>query len=1083
MPALSQARRQDIGRRAETLWERLAAPSAERLSDDGADPAALAPWIQAYSAGDSEAFARRLAWDGLDPRTVLRALFEPLDPGREPPAWTSALDGILIEATALAEELDDAWSYPESRLFPPSEPPAFLELAVPLLRWARRALAEKALGEFAPTARASFERQLLRELSFFSELALYEKFSGRRSLLPPSETDVSRGYRSFVLELLQSGLTSFYAEFPVLARQLVRLCDCWTKALSELLDRLRSDRARLAEVFAPGSEPGRVEEVEAGIADRHDGGRRVVALRFTSGLRLVYKPRDLRIEWAYNALLGWLKEGGLACAPRALTVLPRDGYGWVEHASEGSFPDREAVRRYYRQSGALICIAFVLRGRDLHLENVVASSDGPILVDTEMLMQPVLSQGSEWSGGGGDESLEESCLGSGLLTLLETDGQGVLCDIGGLRGRGGGEPPVAGRRWKRLGTDFIHFEREARFTPRLRNRVVREGVAQRPDDFAEDVLSGFVECYRFLWENRERILAPDGPLSRFALARLRLLLRSSTRYGALQHVLAAPRYQRSGVRRSFALDALNRPFSTAEERPPLWPLVAEERRALEGLDIPRFTVGASEAALQSETGEILPGSISRAGLDGVADRLRAFSETHLERERDILREALSSSVDSRFRVEPPASSPEASPFIDYALWIGGELIERARPREDGRLFWSRWLPPATTAPPPLWEPDTLYHGTAGPALFFAALSVVTGDRRWKGAARATFPSGATAAPERRGSEVRRPADIGLGSGIGSLVYAASLMGWFLDDGGLLDFALRWAREIDEEAIQADRSLDLTAGSAGAILALLTLHRLRPEPWLVDRARRCAEHLLAERIEPTPGRVAWRAANGELLAGFAHGAAGIAYALLRLFQVTDERIWLEAAAGGYLYERSVFSARHGNWPIVKGGRTSPERGAGLMTAWCHGASGIGLGRALALEMLRDDSVLEEIDIAMKTTGAYVLQSADHLCCGNLGRAEALLTGGVVLSQDRLLASAEELARRVTTRAHRRGHFGLPGTAFDYRIFVPGFFRGLAGVGYQLLRFAAPRRIPSVLGFQPPPDPARRPGGNQNARRPD
>jgi hypothetical protein len=42
--------------------------------------------------------------------------------------------------------------------------------------------------------------------------------------------------------------------------------------------------------------------------------------------------------------------------------------------------------------------------------------------------------------------------------------------------------------------------------------------------------------------------------------------------------------------------------------------------------------------------------------------------------------------------------------------------------------------------------------------------------------------------------------------------------------------------------------------------------------------------------------------------------------------------------------------------------------------------------------------------------------------------------------------------------------LPGT--DGPDVVHGFFQGYSGIGYQLLRFAYPDQIPSVLAFEAP-----------------
>lgn len=50
-----------------------------------------------------------------------------------------------------------------------------------------------------------------------------------------------------------------------------------------------------------------------------------------------------------------------------------------------------------------------------------------------------------------------------------------------------------------------------------------------------------------------------------------------------------------------------------------------------------------------------------------------------------------------------------------------------------------------------------------------------------------------------------------------------------------------------------------------------------------------------------------------LAGFSHGAAGIALALLRLHASRPEPAFLQAARDGVAFERAVFSPEERNWP--------------------------------------------------------------------------------------------------------------------------------------------------------------------------
>jgi lantibiotic modifying enzyme len=79
---------------------------------------------------------------------------------------------------------------------------------------------------------------------------------------------------------------------------------------------------------------------------------------------------------------------------------------------------------------------------------------------------------------------------------------------------------------------------------------------------------------------------------------------------------------------------------------------------------------------------------------------------------------------------------------------------------------------------------------------------------------------------------------------------------------------------------------------------------------------------------------------------------------------------------------------------------------------------------------------------------------------------LLAIGKHLDRPAAVAAAVTLAERVIERARREEHFRLGPSEFEYRVFDPGFFRGLSGIGYTLLRLASPSRLPSVLAFEAP-----------------
>jgi lantibiotic modifying enzyme len=149
---------------------------------------------------------------------------------------------------------------------------------------------------------------------------------------------------------------------------------------------------------------------------------------------------------------------------------------------------------------------------------------------------------------------------------------------------------------------------------------------------------------------------------------------------------------------------------------------------------------------------------------------------------------------------------------------------------------------------------------------------------------------------------------------------------------------------------------------------------------------CGERLLA-RAQPAGGGLCWQVPVLGAVAGFAHGAAGIAWALLALFARTREERFRTAARGGIAYERSMFCAEAGNWRDLR----DPEH-VHFPTAWCHGAPGIGLARPFAVSLLEDEGIRADIATALQTTLATGFGFNHSLCHGDLGNLELLVHSG-------------------------------------------------------------------------------------------
>lgn len=341
----------------------------------------------------------------------------------------------------------------------------------------------------------------------------------------------------------------------------------------------------------------------------------------------------------------------------------------------------------------------------------------------------------------------------------------------------------------------------------------------------------------------------------------------------------------------------------------------------------------------------------------------------------------------------------------------------------------------------------LYNGCIGVALFLAALEKVIGNAGFRDLTLAVLlPLRKLLRNSQSNQELAKKIGIGGAIGLGSLIYALVRISQFLNEPDLLQDAKQAGSLLTPEIIFADQHLDIIAGTAGAILGLLALE-VTADADILELAMAGGNHLLNNRVKSETGYRAWQTLDGKILTGFSHGAAGIAYALLRLYETTDEVKFLEAATEAITYECSVFSPAAGNWPDLR----SPQ--PSFMTNWCHGAPGIGLARLGSLAILDTSEIQQEIETALTTTQQFGLSEVDHLCCGNFGRIDFLLVAACQLLRPRLLDEARKKAALVISRAEKPDSFR--------GVYDPSFFRGIAGIGYELLRLAEPNLLPSVL----------------------
>jgi len=291
----------------------------------------------------------------------------------------------------------------------------------------------------------------------------------------------------------------------------------------------------------------------------------------------------------------------------------------------------------------------------------------------------------------------------------------------------------------------------------------------------------------------------------------------------------------------------------------------------------------------------------------------------------------------------------------------------------------------------------------------------------------------------------------------------------------LDSAKKYLAQCNE-AFREDRAEkvidDLLNGVGGLLLANLHMN-----------AHFSKEHMFGREIEEIAGYLVGRANYGARgmywdrgeeqisgLCGFSHGVSGMAWIFSELSLFFRDDFFLGIAQQAMYYEDIFFDKALNNWPDMRReirwddlkpedlgkyrdeiGRTGDN--SRYMTAWCHGAPGIGLSRYRCFQIGNDRKVLRKAELALETTIDFcdrMMQQRYNytLCHGIGGNAYLLLKFFKFTGDQRLLEKIHQYGEKAIEQKRGAGYYfsgyaNAEGETLD-------LFTGITGIGYFFLQ---------------------------------
>lgn len=811
----------------------------------------------------------------------------------------------------------------------------------------------------------------------------------------------------------QTLLPHLKQEYPVLMEQVERSCQQWVENQTELWFRWLVDAKKVAQQLFTADMIGFPIALSDSLADRHNHGRTTQIVTLSCGRKLVYKPRDMRLE---SSFYDFARQLGFDALYKPTYVLS-ESYGWMEFVSTESCISEKQVRGFYVEAGMLLSLMYALEAEDIHAENLIAHGQHPVIVDLEMLFHRNADSVDV-------EDVDMSQMRPAIHNVLKS----FLLPVSPETNRK--ESIAAITTLTPQETDYA-----------LHNIPKLDGTYVPVTEYIKPFVSGFKDGYKKILLYKKEGLNKFEALSAFSGCTARYVCRKTVSYQRVIKALYHPDIQ-SGRRKPDFIFAHMLKACT----PKMMKRVEVECRSMLQGDVPRFTHQVEQKQLVLDGRVVSSDYFDFSAMDEVVSHMNGLNQHDLEQQIKIIHQA--------FEPEKIAlvSEEDDSTLNNLPLNTIMTIFEREYVGFKHLGFWPVYRRDAYFGSRLSYSHQSLYDGQSGILLFMAHAMSYYQHTFSPFLSEGQIVNSLCAI---RGWVKYSTDSIGM-NGLSGILYAnAAVLKLYPLNSSVVQNA---QTIIDEISVTAEhcQELDVIDGLAGAILVLLSTHQLIPQSNAQDVAKKCTDRLVSLLSESHSG--GWPTYKNKTLFGFAHGLSGIGHALLKYASIADDARAYTKALELLSFESEQFDEATGNWPDrrFEGDKQKEE----AMTAWCHGAVGIGISRLSSLRYLKDPTPrFFEVDIQRSKQHIEDKGSVrgHGLCHGNMGNSELMkgLYKAGYITEQKWLSFVENTKFYVTGLLSER-----KATHSQNNVFTLSLMNGWAGIGFQLMRLEKDE-LPNLL----------------------
>jgi type 2 lantibiotic biosynthesis protein LanM len=662
---------------------------------------------------------------------------------------------------------------------------------------------------------------------------------------------------------------SFYEEFPVLAR----VCMVRTQYLiinfSDILMRLNSDYVELQKFL--GIDALRFSDITLSTGDSHEQGKAVSILYFDN-VKLIYKPKNLQISKVFSDFLDWCTSLGneSLLSLKLPKGIYKESYSYNEFIEFDSCKTLKEVENYYTRYGYLIAICYLLNLNDLHIENIIACGEYPVIIDIETIFQVPVSME--------DDSLYiellrelelESVASSFLLPTNLSIGMDDQVDLSALSGK---RVELNQKILAPVGinTENFHYEQTTSYFPGGNNiPTLNEEIEVNYKAYVLNIISGYDEFMSFVKANQTEFIEF---LNQFSDKKIRVLLKGTEKYAAMIRYSSHPNYNKEmKYRERLLMNLWAYPYKNKK-------IVNSEIRDLLFNDIPIFYSSPGSKDLEDSQGNVYKNYLPESGLKKAITRVKNIDHSWGEIQRTILLSSLG--LGDKILNQPSTTKPliffqQDYDYIKEAIKIAEDLqkcmIESNSQCSmlsidcSGEKHWK--IVPLD---------ESLYSGLSGVAVFFLNMYIATKEPNFLEQYKKIIKTAIIQCK----TTVFSSAFTGWLSAIYPLLLEKKYLG-SMQDTEFFDYTMEKLANMNSEQIKNMNKLDYINGKAGIIVLLMQATKVSDNPFISMALKKFIEDF--KHIIKSPGNTTMNTV------GLAHGISGLMVAAASLEGYSDDFI--------------------------------------------------------------------------------------------------------------------------------------------------------------------------------------------------